>query len=898
MIAAMKKTTVIAAALLLLSFTSPAQERISTTINSNWLFCKGDTASKTQADKWTQVTLPHTWNAQDVMDEEPGYYRGEGWYKKTVYIPAAWKNKDVYLYFEGVGQVAEVFLNGKPVGKHIGSYNAFSFPISNLVSYATEGNMPNELIVKVDNSHNENIPPLSADFTFYGGIYRDVYLRAINKIHFDCDNYASSGIFINTPLVTDNRASVNIKGNFVNGGAIKKNIVVSQKIYDAAGKLFAEQKTQFSADAGQKIDFVQTIANIKGQRLWSIEDPYLYRVVSTITDASTGEKLDETSNPLGFRWFRFDADKGFFLNGKAVKLVGASRHQDYKGLGNALPDAMHVRDVELLKEMGGNFLRIAHYPQDPSVLEACDRLGIITSVETPIVNRITETEEFSNTARQMHLEMIRQNYNHPSLVMWTYMNEVLLMPRYARGSEQQETYFKAVAKLAQELEDLTRKEDTIRYTMIPNHGAWELYNKVGLTKIPKLVGWNLYLGWYSGTLEDFGKFLDKHHKELPDKPLLITEYGSDADSRLHNFNPERFDKSIEYTTKLHQAYLKDMMARPFVSAAIVWNLAEFNSEQRAETTPHINAKGLLTWDRKPKDGYRFYQANLLHTPYIQIGSKEWNIRTGFAASEADLTCRQPLTIFSNQKKVTLQLNGKTIGTAETMEGMASFEVPFVNGLNNLTATSTTGGATISDHVDIRFKLLSQNLKTQLLPFDEMNISLGDKRFCFDEKTGQTWIPEQEYKAGSWGYVGGQVFVTRGSTRTGYGTTRHIIGTELDPVYQTQRTGIEQFRLDAPEGRYEVTLLFAELLSRARGGNLAYNLGTNAAPEEFKERSFNVLINGQEVLTGLSNMESLEPLHAVTTKHTVIVNNNEGIVIDFKALKGEAILNGIRLKRIY
>ncbi|MES2332530.1 MAG: glycoside hydrolase family 2 TIM barrel-domain containing protein [Bacteroidota bacterium] len=894
----MKKKTGTAAALLLLWFASPAQERISATINSNWLFCKGDTARKTSADKWIPVTLPHTWNAQDVMDEEPGYYRGEGWYKKTVYIPAAWKDKDVYLFFEGAGQVAQVFLNGKPVGKHIGSYNAFSFPVSNAISFSAEGNAPNELIVKMDNSHNENIPPLSADFTFYGGIYRDVYLKAVNKIHFDCDNYASPGIFISTPMVTENRASVNIRGSFVNGSTGKKNIIVSQKIYDAAGKLFAEQKTQFSAEVGQKLDFVQTLSNIRGQRLWSIEDPYLYNVVSTITDASTGQKLDEASNPLGFRWFRFDADKGFFLNGKPVKLVGASRHQDYKGMGNALPDAMHVRDVELLKEMGGNFLRIAHYPQDPSVLEACDRLGIITSVETPIVNRITETEEFSNNARQMHLEMIRQNYNHPSLVMWTYMNEVLLMPRYGRGSEQQETYFKAVAKLAQELEDLTRKEDTIRYTMIPNHGAWELYNKVGLTKIPKLVGWNLYLGWYSGTLEDFGKFLDNHHKELPDKPLLITEYGSDADSRLHNFNPERFDKSIEYTTRLHQAYLKDMMARPFVSAAIVWNLAEFNSEQRAETTPHINAKGLLTWDRKPKDGYRFYQANLLHTPYLQIGSKEWNIRTGFAASETDLTCRQPVTVFSNQKTVSLQLNGKPVGTAETSQGMASFEVPFVNGTNDLTVTATAGGVTISDRAAIRFKLLSQNLKNRSLPFDEMNISLGDKRFCFDEKTGQTWIPEQEYKAGSWGYVGGQVFVTRGSTRTGYGTTRHIIGTELDPVYQTQRTGIEQFRLDAPDGRYEITLLFAELLSRARSGDLAYNLGANAAPEEFKERSFNVLINGQEVLSGLSNLESLEPLHAVTTKHTVIVNNNQGIVIDFKPLKGEAILNGFQLKRIY
>ena len=886
------------AAILLISISLNAQERISSTINSNWRFCKGDTTKISAENKWTSVSIPHTWNAQDVNDEEPGYYRGVGWYKKTIFIPVNWKEKDIYVYFEGVGQVAEVYLNGKLVGNHIGSYNAFSFPISDFIKFAIEDNAPNEFLVKVDNSHNENIPPLAADFTFYGGMYRDVYLKVINKIHFDADNYASAGIFISTPVVNAGNAIVNIKGAFVNGSNSKKKLVISHKIYDAEGKLFSEQNNQITVNAGQKSNFNQEIKNIKGQHLWSIEDPYLYRIVSTIYDAATNEKLDETINPLGFRWFLFDADKGFFLNGKSVKLIGASRHQDYQGLGNALPDAMHVQDVELIKQMGGNFLRIAHYPQDPAVVEACDRLGILTSVETPIVNRITETEAFSNNAKQMHVEMMRQYYNHPSLIMWTYMNEVLLMPRYAKGSEQQETYFKAVTKLAQELEDITHNEDSLRYTMIPNHGAWELYNKVGLTKIPKLVGWNLYQGWYSGTLPDFGKFLDKHHQELPNKPVLVTEYGSDADIRLHNFNPERFDKSIEYTTILHQSYMKDIMNRPFVAAAIVWNLAEFSSEQRAETTPHINAKGLLTWDRKPKDGYRFYQSNLLNSPYLQIGSKEWNARTGFSISETELICPQPITVFSNQKKVTLKLNGKEIDTRASVQGIVNFEVPFVNGINEITVSSNENGKEINDHAAIRFTMLSQNLKSQNLQFNEMSISVGDKRFFFDEKNAQTWIPEQPYKTGSWGYVGGQVFIVKGSTRTGYGATKDIIGTDDDPIYQTQRTGIEQFRFDVPNGKYEITLHFAELLSPAKANDLVYNLGNAAAPEEFKERSFNVLINGQELLTNVSNSGYLEPLHAVSTKHTIILNNNEGITLDFKALKGETILNGIQLRKVY
>jgi beta-galactosidase len=883
---------------LMFSMSGFGQDRITSSINSQWLFFKGDTTRKSPENKWSTVSIPHTWNAQDVTDEVPGYYRGEGWYKKNIYIPDGWKEKDIYLYFEGVAQVAEVYLNGKRVGKHIGSYNAFTFPINQFVNFAAEGNALNELLIKVDNSHNENIPPLSADFTFYGGIYRDVYIKAFNKVHFDCDNHASSGIFISTPIVNDKNAMVNIKGAFVNGSNAQKNIIVSQKIVDADGVLIGEQKNTYKVTAGQKIEFVQDFKNIKGQHLWSIESPYLYRVISTITDAATNQKLDEIINPLGFRWFSFDADKGFFLNGKPVKLIGASRHQDYKGLGNALSDAMHVQDVVLLKQMGGNFLRIAHYPQDPTVIETCDRLGILTSVETPIVNRITETEEFSNNAKQMHLEMIRQNYNHPSLIMWTYMNEVLLMPRYARGSAEQEVYFKAINKLATELEDLTRKEDTLRYTMIPNHGAWELYNKVGLTKIPKLVGWNLYLGWYSGTLEDFGKFLDNHHKMLPDKPVLVTEYGSDADIRLHSFRPERFDKTIEYTTKLHQSYLKDMQSRPFVAGGMIWNLAEFNSEQRAETTPHINAKGLLTWDRKQKDGYLFYQANLLQRPFLQIGSKEWNTRSGFAAAENNLTCTQPITVFSNQKKVSLQLNGQPIGTLETVKGVVIFDVPFTNGLNYITVSASENGVSITDQVNIQFNMLSQNLRSKALPFNEMNISLGDKRFIFDAITGQTWIPEQEYTPGSWGYTGGQVYTVKGSTRTGYGATKDIIGTELDPVYQTQRTGIQQFKLDLPNGKYDISLLFAELQSKANANDLVYNLGNGPAPEEFKERSFNVLLNGQEILSHFSNLEYLEPLHAVATKHTIIVNNNEGVTIEFKALKGEAILNGIQVRKIY
>lgn len=872
-----------------------AQERLSTTINSNWLFFKGDT-TKISKTAWERISIPHTWNAKDVMDDEPGYYRGDTWYKKTIYVPFTWNEKEVYIFFEGAAQVAEIFINGKKVGKHTGSYTFFSFPISKYLTYKVEGNAENEVVVKLNNSHDKDIAPLSGDYTFFGGIYRDVYLQAINKVHFDADNNGSKGIFITTPLVTNMAAIVNLKGAFVNKSNKTRKLIIDHQIFDADGNLFVSQKSNLKAKAGEKINFNQEIKNIRNQKLWSIEDPYLYRIVSSITDAVTNEKLDEVSNPLGFRWYNFDAKKGFFLNGKHVKLIGASRHQDFKGLGNALTDAMHVRDVELLKEMGGNFLRIAHYPQDPAILQACDRLGILASVETPMGNQITESVAFANHSKEMFLEMIRQNYNHPSLIIWSYMNEVLLRPPYEKGSKKQELYFKQVTKLAQELENIARKENPDRYTMIANHGNFDLYNKVQLTTIPKLVGWNLYKGWYSGGFEDFGIFLDKHHKELPNKPVLVTEYGADADVRLHNFNSVRFDKTIEYATDYHQVYLKAMMERPFVAAGMIWNLAEFSSESRSESTPHINAKGIMTHDRKPKDGYRFYQANLLKEPYLQIGTKEWNRRSGFV--DGDNEIKQLVLVFSNQKSVSLKLNGEIVGTALTIQGVARFTVPFVNGINRLIASATTEGIEITDKTDIQFEFLAQNLKSKTLPFKELNVSLGDERIFYDELGSQTWLPEQPYKPGTWGYIGGKVYKMEDTSRHSYGSDKNIIGTDLDPVYSTQRVGIKQFRFDVPNGDYEVVLHFAELISNIQREELAYNLGASDTKYQgLKERSFCVTLNGIEVLSNLSNAEYLLPEHAVSFKFNIAINNNDGVKIDFNTIKEQSILNGIQIRKI-
>ncbi|HEX7846626.1 MAG TPA: glycoside hydrolase family 2 TIM barrel-domain containing protein, partial [Chitinophagaceae bacterium] len=352
-------------------------QRSVTNINKEWQF------TKDKQGKWEPVSLPHTWNVDDVMDDVPGYYRGVGWYKRNLFIEKKYKGKQLCLLFEGANQVAEVFINGKKAGAHLGGYAAFYVPISSLINYDRD----NELLVKVDNSHNQDIPPLSADFTFYGGIYRDAWLVAVEPLHFSYANN-TSGVFISTPSVTATSATVQVKATITNDGVGARKIKLNSIVKNRTNKIVASVSQLITIDGGTEKTISQPLISVKNPQLWSPESPYLYNITTEIRDAATGKLLDALTNPLGFRWFHFDAAKGFFLNGKPCKLVGTSRHQDYKGMGNAVPDSLAVKDIVLLKKMGGNFLRVAHYPQDASVLAACDSLGILTSVEIPIVNEI------------------------------------------------------------------------------------------------------------------------------------------------------------------------------------------------------------------------------------------------------------------------------------------------------------------------------------------------------------------------------------------------------------------------------------------------------------------------------------------------------------------------------
>jgi beta-galactosidase len=876
-------------------FNAMAQQhnRVKQSINEDWKFFR-DTIEQAHSEdfndsSWQTITLPHTWNKLDAIDEVKGYDRKVCWYRKTVYISKENAKKHSYLFFEGVNQIADVYVNGQYVGRHQGGYTQFNFEITSLIKY----NQKNTIALKVDNRHNADIPPLSADFTFWGGIYRDVYLVHTYDLHFDNSHYASSGVYITTPDVSKEKATIKIRSSITNEAATKNKVNICYTINNNFGEPIFTTNKKIAIDKQASEQIVSDDIEIKAPNLWSPQNPYLYTVSTQIKDIETGEIWDEVIQPLGLRWFEFKAEEGFFINGEHLKLIGTNRHQDYLKMGNALPDEMHIRDVKLVKEMGGNFLRISHYPQDPTVLEMCDKLGILTSIEIPIVDKITESQAFTDNCIHMAKEMVYQNFNHPSVIIWAYMNEVLLRPPFKQDEQRHAVYVKNVTALAQQIEDTIRKADPSRYTMIPNHGAFDRYNDAKLTQIPMVVGWNLYQGWYGGEFPDFDNYLDKHRAELPTKPMIVTEYGADVHSRLHSFEPERFDYTVEYGNRYHEHYLKAIMERPFVAGATIWNLADFYSAGRGNARPTVNCKGIVGLDRELKDNYLLYKALLHQDPVVELAQKEWKIRGGIGA-ETSNQCTQAVYVYSNTNKVELFLNGQSMGVQAVKDYKAAWSVPFVNGENILEAVSMVDGKTYSDKNIIDFRMTPDNLKSKTLPFTEVNILLGSKRYFEDKLLDLVWIPEQAYHQGSWGYIGGSSY----RSKTKYGSfpcaDMDIKGTDTDPVFQSQRVGLTAFKMDVPDGRYTLSLLWAELVSDREHEKLAYNLGDEKIQEAVSQRVFNVKINGEIVEYQLNLTQQYGAEKAIIKKYELSVSGGKGITIEFEPISGNTILNALRL----
>lgn len=862
----MKKILILLIAICINSV-SAQQVRHIETINDLWYFHKGSIDAPFDSDNlitWEKVDIPHSWNTEDILDDEDGYYRGDGWYKKTLSVPKIYDNQQVFLLFEAANQVTSLFINGKAVGKdHIGGYTCFTRDITAEVRTGK-----NEIFIKVNNAHNDEIVPQAADFSFYGGIYRDIQLIITKPVHFEIANKGANGIFITTPEVSETSAKVVVKSKVVRPE--KNRYLVRQTLFDANGNQIKQTvtKTTFGRDAHSEL-------SISNPKLWSPDSPYLYKLVSEVLDRKNNV-LDYVENVVGFRWYSFDAKKGFFINGKQTKLIGTCRHQDFYGKANAVSDEIHRNDIKLLKEMGANFLRIAHYPQDPAILEMCDKYGFITTLEIPFVDKAAANESGKQNTINMLKEAIRFNYNHPSIVAWNLGNETTMKKPQSFGDEYVAHFIDTHKALAATI----KAEDPTRYSYSVFFREPQDQNEFGI-RITDLVGYNKYYGWYLNELNEIDRELKKLVKQSldldPDKPFILSEYGGGADPRIRSYNPSRFDFSVEYQFLLHKAYIKSILEIDEIVGANIWNFADFQVEHRVDAVPHINNKGLVSSDRKKKDAYYLYQALLNDTPFIAVTSKSWTKRSGIADSETALVATHPVTIVGNSKDVELFLNGKSLGKKIFDFSIATFDVPFKAGQNLIEVVGEKDGKIIKDFAAIEFALQPKNLKSKTTPFNEIAINVGSTCYFIEEdNVDYLWMPDKAYEAGSFGYVGGEIL--RHHSRKTVGAETSIKGTNNDPIYQTQLVGIDAYKFDVPNGTYEISLLLAEL--RTEDNNV-----------------MDIMVNGKKIWSALNLKEQYGGDRGVAKRFLITVEGNRGITVDFKATEGKTRLSGIKLRKV-
>lgn len=843
--------------------------RYQQTINDTWQYLDQGIAfghSRNLIDDigWEKVNLPHTWNAEDPFDDKKSYRRGISWYRKNIKIPEKLADKRIYLRFEGANQVTDLYVNGAFVGRHKGGYTAFNFDITNFIQPDSEEQL---LAVQVSNAIDEFIPPLSVGYALYGGIYRDVWIIATNNIHFDLSDHGSNGVYITTPEVNSENATVKVKGSLVNETEQAKEVKVVSVIKDKNGKIITSSSTTVAASKG-KHEFTQQFESIPNPKLWSPSDPYLYTISTQIKDE--GEIIDEVINPLGFRWFSFDPEKGFFLNGENLPLRGTNRHQDFQGKGSALSNADHYRDVKIIKEMGNNFLRLAHYPQDPEILKAADELGLIIWEEIPLVNYMNIDPEFYANAENMIQEMIRQHYNHPSVVFWGSMNEVFLWSgKGARISSQNDiVYTKNVQKFADRLDSVIRAEDPHRFSAMAMHMGSD-YERYHIEEIAQVAGFNVYSGWYGGTFGGFGRSFDRRHKRNPDQIIIISEYGAGSDASLNSTNPKRLDFTGQYQRMYHESYLRQINERPYLAGTAIWSQFNFSQPHTGGTIPYLNQKGMLTWDRQTKDVYYLYKANWNEEPMIYIAARDWLQRAGIPATDGKKTVLFDFDVYTNLEKVTLSANGKSLGTKKPNDiKKITWDVPLKDGDNILIATGKKGKRIIQDQVVVDMDYYSTDLTNEDEPFTQLMVNVGSNAQFIDDSE-VIWIEDRPYEKGSFGHIGG--------TPTFFGRKDIIRGTQKEPLYYTYQDSLSGYKFDVPQGKYEVVLHFIE-------------------PEvlEVGDRVFDIIINNKIVINDFDLYAEAGFGWAINKKYIVAVEGEEGINIKFNYQVGAPLLNGIEI----
>ena len=600
--------------------------------NRKWAFTKmADAVPETMPGQWDIVNLPHSWNAIDGQDGDNDFYRGTCYYAKQ-FMKASLPTADrYYLEIKGANSSADVYVNGKNLAHHDGGYSTWRVDITDALD------LDNLLVIAVDNKANEVVYPQMADFTFYGGLYRDVNIIAVAESHFDLDYYGGPGIAV-TPVIEGTTAKVGVEVYVTNK---KDDQVIAYRIKDAEGNVVGSISSEDTA----------ALFEIENVHLWhGRKDPYLYTAEAALVEGET--VVDAISTRFGCRTFEIDPDNGFILNGEEYPLRGVSRHQDRWGFGNALLPEHHEEDMELICEMGATTIRLAHYQHDQYFYDLCDEKGLVIWAEIPYISKHMPTGR-ENTISQMK-ELITQNYNHPSIVVWGLSNEISIA-----GSDED------LLENHKILNDMCHEMDATRLTTIAAVSMCPLTDPY--LQIPDVVSYNHYFGWYGGDTSMNGPWFDNFHSTYPNIPIGCSEYGCEA-LNWHSSEPFQGDYTEEYQAYYHEELIKQLFTRKYMWATHVWNMFDFGADARNEGGENgQNHKGLVTFDRKyKKDSFYAYKAWLSDDPFVHICGKRYVDRV------EDTT---KVTVYSNQPEVELFANGVSLGKQTSDVHFFYFDVP-------------------------------------------------------------------------------------------------------------------------------------------------------------------------------------------------------------------------------